>query len=103
MAKSGWQSIQRLGFERGERAPSGLLQRLVDQFARRHGEARVLGTEPLGQPADNFVVRSAFAGRFDQLRPEQKILATSGRVEVVVLDKHRGRQDHDPPSWPCRS
>ena len=83
-----------VGFDVGQCAPAGLLQRDVDQLARRHGEARVLGAEPLGQRADHVVVRSAFAGRLDQLRPEQDVLAAAGQIEVVVLDEHGGGQ-HD--------
>ncbi len=80
--------------EFGQRTPAGFLQRGIDQFARRHGKARMLGAQPLGQRADHLVVVAAFAGRLDQLRPEQDVLAAAGGVEVVVLDEHGGGQDH---------
>ena len=83
-----------VGLERGEGAPAGILQRPVDQLARRHGEARMLGAEPLRQRADHLVVRAALARRLDQLRPEQDVLAAAGEIEIVVLDEHGRGQDH---------
>ena len=37
------------GFELGERSPSRDAQGFVDDLARRHGEARMLGAEPEGE------------------------------------------------------
>ena len=54
----------------------------------------MLGAEPARQRADHLVVGAAFAGRLDQLRPEQNVLTAAGGIEVVVLDEHGGGQHH---------
>ena len=54
----------------------------------------MFGTEPPGERADHVVIGSAFAGRLDQLRSEQQVLAAAGQIDVVVLDEHGGGQDH---------
>ena len=59
-----------------------------------HGEAGMLGAEALRQRADHLVVGAAFAGRLDQLRPEQDVLVAAALVDVVVLEEH-GRRQHD--------
>ena len=82
------------GFEFSERAPSGFLQRGVDQLPRGHGEARMFRAQPFGQSANDFVIGAAFAGRLDELWSEQKILTATGGVEIVVLDEHGRRQHH---------
>ena len=46
------------------------------------------------QRADHLVVGAAFAGRLDQLRPEQNVLVAAALVDVVVLEEH-GRRQHD--------
>ncbi len=78
----------------GERAPTGLAQADIDQFARGHVETGMADAEPLRQRANHLVIGAAFAPRLDQLRPEQNILAAAGGIEIVVLDEHGGRQ-HD--------
>ena len=54
----------------------------------------MLGAEPPRQRADHLVIGAAFAGRLDQLRSEQNVLAAAGRIDIVVLDEHGGGQHH---------
>jgi hypothetical protein len=77
-----------------EIAPAGLPQRPVDDLARRQVESFMRHTEPLRQSADHLVIAAAFAGRIDELRPEQDVLAAAGLIDVVVLHEHgRGQDD----------
>ncbi len=80
--------------ELGQRAPAGLLQRPIDEFARAHVEALVLGTDALGEGRDDVVVGAALARRIEQLGAQQNVLVAAALIEVVVLDEH-GRGQHD--------
>src|SRR5580704_5155231 len=83
-----------LGLEFRERAPTGFLQRGVDQLARRHAKARMFRAQPFRQTTNDLVIGPAFAGRIDQLRPEQEVLTAARGVKIVVFDEH-GRGQHD--------
>src|SRR5438067_13483488 len=59
----------------------------VDQLEGTHPKTGVAGAEPLGEPADHLVVRTAFAmGRQD--RPaELQIRVSAARIDVVMLEE----------------
>ena len=83
--------VRRLGL--GERAPARRLQRRVDELARAHVEAAMRDAEPGGKAVDHVVIGAALARRVDQLQPQPDVLVAAAGVEIVVLQKHRRRQD----------
>jgi hypothetical protein len=83
-----------LPFQVLDRAPTGILQRPVDDLPRRHGEAAMLRPEPLREGADHLVVRPALSGGLDELRAELEILVPAALIEVVVLHEHGGGEYH---------
>ena len=83
-----------IGLEPFDVAVAALLQRRVDQFARRHLEAGMLGVEPAAEALQHLVVGAAFAGRLDQLGADRNVLVAAAVIEIVMLHEHRRRQ-HD--------
>src|SRR6516225_10434383 len=83
-----------VGIKLGQGAALRYLQHLVDQLARAHAEAAVLGTNALGERRNHFVIIAALAWRLDQLRPENDVLVAAAAIDVVVLEE-RSRRQHD--------
>src|SRR5208337_5278741 len=83
-----------LRLQRRQIAVTGRAQRPIDDFARRHGKGRVFGADALRDRGDHLVVRAASSRRLDRLRSELEVLMASGRVNVVVLEKHRRRKNN---------
>ena len=80
--------------ERFDIAVAALLQRGVDQFARRHLEAGMHGVEAAAERLQHLVVGAAFAGRIDQLGADRNMLVAAAVIEIVMLHEH-GRRQHD--------
>src|SRR6516165_9338143 len=78
----------------GERTPARVLQRPINQLARRHGKAGMLSTEASRQRADHLVIGATLTGRLDQLWPEQNVLMPAALIDVVMLEEH-GRRQHN--------
>ena len=82
-----------IGRKFGDAGQPARAQGAVDQFERRHPEARMTCAEATGKRADHIVVRAAFAiGRQDRAAQLQ-IGVSAGGVEIVVFEKRRGRQN----------
>ena len=83
-----------IGLQRRDVAVAALLQRGVDQFARRHLESGMHGIEAAAETLQHLMVGAAFAGRVDQLGADRNVLMAAAVIEIVVLHEHRRRQ-HD--------
>jgi hypothetical protein len=47
----------------------------------------MLGTKPLRQSADDFVVAAALARRLDQFRSKNEVLMPAATIDIIVLEK----------------
>ena len=81
-------------FERFDIAVAALLQRRIDQFARRHLEAGMHGIEAAAEALQHLMVGTALAGRIDQLGADRNMLVAAAVIEIVMLHEHGGRK-HD--------
>ena len=83
-----------VGLQRCDIAMAALLQRGVDQFARRHLEGGVHRVEAPAKSLQYFMVGAAFAWRIDQFGADRDMLLATAVIEIVVLHEH-GRRQHD--------
>ena len=94
MRKSGWISRHRSCLQAFDIAVAALLERGVDQFARRHLETGMHRLEAAAEALQHLVVGAALAGRIDQLGADRNMLMAAAVIEIVVLHEH-GRRQHD--------
>src|SRR5438445_10639535 len=73
-----------VGLQRCDIAMAALLQRGVDQFARRHLEGGVHRVEAPAESLQYFMVGAAFAWRIDQFGADRDMLLATAVIEIVM-------------------
>ena len=72
---------------------AALLERGVDQLARRHFESGVHGVEATAETLQHLMVGAALAGWIDQLGADRNVLMTATVIKIVMLHEHCCRQN----------
>ena len=73
---------------------TGNAQGFIDDFPGFHIEAPMGCAEAFGQRGDHIMIAARFGEGFDHLRADLQIHMAAAFVDVVMLEKRRGRQ-HD--------
>ena len=93
MSKSGWQSIQRLRFDLGQRAPAGVLQRPIDESRVASSSKPDAGAPSrFARPQITSWLERHSPGGSTSFGPSRMYWLAAALVDVVVLDEHGGGQ-----------